>query len=115
MKVIVLTLLTVSLATAFATNADAQPAYAAPVQRSADPQAFALAGAGGRGGAGAGAVGSTILASTSRCGAVYENRDSEYTSHVRSSAPPPMDPCRKVEIVECTQPFDAFKGNILCR
>lgn len=95
------------LGAVFAQQALAQPTYV-PNQRRVEVPA-AMIGAGGRGGSGGGeesAVGS-------RDGVAY-NTNSRYASHVRSSAPPPMDPTRVINRVDCTRPFDPFRGNLFC-
>lgn len=89
-------------------SAFAQDASRSPYptrQSSTDPAAFA--GAGGRGGAGGGA---TDFRHTGG-----RNHVSPAVSHVRSSAPPPMDPTRRIYEVDCTRPFDSLgKGNLVC-
>lgn len=73
--------------------------------------ASAQAGAGGRGGAGAGAEGPGLA----RADVALMNRAPAKVYDVRTSAPPPMDPSRRINVVDCRLPFDPFQGNIQCR
>ena len=102
-----LTISSILLGAVFAQQAVAQPTYV-PSQRRAEVPA-AMIGAGGRGGSG----GSAESAAPSRGDFAY-NSESRFTSHVRSSAPPPMDPTRVINRVDCTRPFDPFRGNLFC-
>ena len=95
------------LGAVFAQQAVAQPTYV-PDQRRADVPA-AMIGSGGRGGSGGGGEGSAV----SRRDSAY-NTNSPYASHVRSSTPPPLDPTRVINRVDCTRPFDPFRGNLFC-
>ena len=96
------------LGAVFAQQAVAQPTYV-PQQRRADVPP-AMVGAGGRGGSGGNPDGVAV----SRDGVALVNTNSPYTTHVRSSAPPPMDPSRLINQVDCTRPFDPFRGNLFC-
>ena len=96
------------LCAVFAQQVIAQPTYV-PAQRRAEVPA-AMVGAGGLGGSGGGAEGAAV----SRDGVAFVNTTSPYTNHVRSSAPPPMDPSRAINNVDCTRPFDPFRGNLRC-
>lgn len=73
--------------------------------------ASAQAGAGGRGGSGAGAEGP----GTARADVAFMNRAPAKAHDVRTSAPPPMDPSRRINVVDCRAPFDPYQGNIQCR
>lgn len=96
------------LAAVFAQQAVAQPTYAPSQPRVEVPAA--MVGAGGRGGSGGGAEGTAAT----RGGVAFVNTTSPFTNHVRSSAPPPMDPSRAINNVDCTRPFDPFRGNLRC-
>jgi hypothetical protein len=73
--------------------------------------AFAQAGAGGRGGSGAGAEGPGLA----RADVAFVNKAPAKVYDVRTSAPPPMDPSRRINVVDCRLPFDPYQGNIQCR
>lgn len=108
MKTLAFALSSILLGSLAMQEASAQPAY---TDRRENVSMASMAGAGGLGGAGGGAEGNY-----SRHGdAAYANRHLSYTRHMRTSAPPPMDPNRVINEVDCTLPFDAFKGNLLCR
>jgi hypothetical protein len=99
-------LATAVLGTFISTAAFAQGMY--------QPVPQGLVGAGGTGGAGGGATGVerrvVVIGETD-----YVNRNPSYTTHVRSSAPPPMDPSRLVYEADCTKGFDTRgKGNLRC-
>ncbi len=108
MKTIAFALSSILLGSLVMHDAAAQAAHS---DRRANVPMASLAGAGGLGGAGGGAEGTY-----SRRGDVaYANRNRAYVHDVRTSGPPPMDPNRVINVVDCRLPFDAYKGNLQCR
>ena len=103
----------------------APAALAQPMHRSigvVQPEPRGLAGAGGTGGAGAGADSQRVAVvpvvqeadRTSACVTRGPAARAPVTREGMSKAPA-LDPSRKVNAVNCTQPFDFLgKGNLCC-
>lgn len=71
-----------------------------------------MEGAGGIGGTGGSAEGSRVAPVPEPA---FVNRTSPFTTHVRSTQPPPLDPSRTIYEVDCTKFFNPLgQGNLRC-
>ena len=110
MKTLAFALSSIVLAAAFATDVAAQTVY-----RGQQVVPFAQSGAGGRGGEGGGSGSARrVEAGPSACAARIAAQPGARNDLYRGSAPPPLDPARKILAVNCTQAFDPAGGGNLC-